>query len=1221
MKTAKLLRDAGSGCCLLLPLLGGSATAGPLVSTDIPTEFDLTSFHQGSQLPTEALQESLISVEAALEPTKTREDEWTVDLRTLNLHASVLGQPDEDFVLLEKSDRNIVSFNALDRQLSENTLSENTVDDLDATIPDSVDDRLETTAYNNGSRDGSTFGALLVELHTESSLGVQTLVKGAEDGSQAIAFDNWLIPFDDVVNALGFTASVEVDGQISLRSAEITTKIQLESLPKDPELGVMWSVADIAKHLGAAAEFDRQNYAIRFNRDAVNRDRSIQAVSNRDDLPYAALSATYVTDNSSPQVPLDQTGQLVDQTGQLEAKALSTSIDQNESNPLLLETDSMFEMGLAREQLASAELASADLGVLLVGLNVGEITTVEATLVKGRENGLDAVSFDDWLVPFDDAMTALGVNVTPEEDGLLFVRAPGLATAIDPQMLTIDSEIGRAISIAEIEQQLGIAAEFDRSQYAIRFSPPVADRSANRFSQWFQGERVSEFAETDGLPAVVPSAFSLSAITQSTRASSSGDRLLNEPLGQLSAVGSVFGGSWYARLNQPSLTDYRRWQIKELQYFRPSEREDYVLGSQPTFWQASNANQDYWGATMIQRWGFAPPQTRSTGGFSPRSRLQADEVGRTVSGEAAPGTFVRLTRGLNGAIVDETIVNSSGIYRFEDVPAIGQLGDRHSNRGYLVQLYANGQLNSQPEVRSATFTTLPGQLPKGASALVTSAGMGYRSKTDRAIGDFNTFRGGVAYRYGLSEELTLGAGLVQDGTTQVLTEGFYIPEKIPLKAAFSATVDIVTGEAEVDANVRYQPTQDLRLTFDSDRFSQRLAADWTLAPNFSLTATGDSRENTLSLEANAAYETDRWRGSAMAAVDTDRNLRWSLYGTNGPLSLSHQGSEVSTYSTVRYNLSNESRRTAIYGTGHEIALSYQTLNNSAQTLELSTGETISVGQDSGSLATAEWRYRSPQLTFDGRSRWEFSLGYGVSDNRSGPIASATASLNSGLDLQMRYQSTSIFDESENLQISLVSRLDTRNGLGWGHRRQNELRTKGGIKLQPFFDDDLDGVRDEGEALYLESPELLFLVNQGYIDKKESKLYDDGISMSLPPDTYRLDINPAGLPIDKSVLDMSYAVTVVPGQYTKVAVPLVTTYSVSGVVVDENGFAVAGAQVEAIGTSGHRQQSTTNGAGVYYLERLRPETYAISVDGVLLEDNSILLEEESDTFLEQEIRLL
>ena len=271
-------------------------------------------------------------------------------------------------------------------------------------------------------------------------------------------------------------------------------------------------------------------------------------------------------------------------------------------------------------------------------------------------------------------------------------------------------------------------------------------------------------------------------------------------------MGAALGGSWYGRIEQPSVNDYSTWQLQELQYLNQGKARDYVIGSQSTFWRATDG-QNYWGATALQRWGFTPPNVDSQGGFNPSQRQQSQQIGRTVSGEADPGTLVQLTKGLNGRVLAEVIVDSSGVYRFDDVPATGQVGSQFQGNGYQVQLFENGQLANEPEIRSAMFTTLPGQLPKGASALIASAGIGHNTKSERLLGNFNQFRGGLAYRRGVNESLTVGAGFVQDGTAQGLAEVFYVPDGIPLQAAVSAMVDLRDGKTRVNANVRYQPAK------------------------------------------------------------------------------------------------------------------------------------------------------------------------------------------------------------------------------------------------------------------------------------------------------------------------------------------------------------------------------------------------------------------------------
>ncbi len=1029
-----------------------------------------------------------------------------------------------------------------------------------------------------------------------SEVGEPILVKGAEDGYQAQSLQNWLIPFDDVVKALGFTATLQVDGRLELRSPTVVTQVRLDELTVDPDLGPVWSVAEIEDHLGTSVEFDRSQYVIRFNQSAVNQSALAQPNSAQYSLTDSGIAFA-----QSYSAEVAATAELIAAAvpGSSEPRIASDSFPPNDSELSSIEASS---------PSIDSSVDSSELGVMLVGLAVDSITTVEATLVRGKEDGVSAISFDQWRIPFDDAMTALGGDVTPQPDGTLAIRIPGVATSVDPAVLLVDPDLGMTLSIAEIEETFGIPAEFNFSQYAIKFLPPLLSNPQNIDLGGFGLENTGAVV-TAGLPLVEPSSFSFSGIRQSTRIDSSNDRLVGSTRGQLAAMGSAFGGSWYSRIEQPSLNDYSTWQIEELQYLNQADARDFIVGSQSTFWRAENG-QDYWGATALQRWGFTPPTVDSQGGFSPSQRQQSNQIGRTVSGAANPGTLVRLTKGLNGRVVSETIVDSSGVYRFDNVPATGQLSNQFYSGGYQVQLFENGQLTNQPEIRSATFTTLPGQLPRGASALVASIGMGHQIKTDRLLGSFNPFRGGLAYRRGMSESLTVGAGFVQDGTPQGLAEFFYLPDGIPFQAAVSAMVDLQDGETRVNADMRYQPAKNLKFAFNSDRFSQRFSADWNVTPAVALIATGNTRESSLSAGIKANYRTNRWVGNAFATFDTRQNLRWNLRATSDTFDLSNYGNEISNYSNLSYYLSKRSNLVGAARLGHEIALTHESHRSQSDG-----------SLQGGQLTTALWRYQSSQSVSDGQSRWRYALGYGISSKGSGPVASISTALWPGLDLQMRYRSVSAFSDSPDFQLSLVSRLDTQNGLSWGRRRQDRLRTQGGLMVQPFLDDNGNGVRDPEEDLYLESPELLFQVNHRVMSRYRAEVQSDGILLVLPPDTYRLDIDPAGLPIDRMTAGTAYAVEVSAGQYTQIALPLSVSHTVSGVVVDENGLAVPGARVEAVSVSGHRRMSITNGAGVYYLERLVPDAYDLVVDGVTLEGEPLLLENQDEAFHQREIQLL
>ncbi|MDZ8067969.1 MAG: hypothetical protein RMY64_20470 [Nostoc sp. DedQUE08] len=54
------------------------------------------------------------------------------------------------------------------------------------------------------------------------------------------------------------------------------------------------------------------------------------------------------------------------------------------------------------------------------------------------------------------------------------------------------------------------------------------------------------------------------------------------------------------------------------------------------------------------------------------------------------------------------------------------------------------------------------------------------------LGNFSDFQGGIAGRWGLSENLTVGLGGVYDESARALAELFWRPGKLPLQVAVSA---------------------------------------------------------------------------------------------------------------------------------------------------------------------------------------------------------------------------------------------------------------------------------------------------------------------------------------------------------------------------------------------------------------------------------------------------
>ncbi len=229
-------------------------------------------------------------------------------------------------------------------------------------------------------------------------------------------------------------------------------------------------------------------------------------------------------------------------------------------------------------KVANMVAQSPKLTRLPVGINVGKNSAIASTFVRGAEDGKQAIDFENWLIAFKDVTQALQITVKTLKDGQLELRSPGLIVRINPKELKTDPELGLVLSVADIQNKLGVKCEFNIVDYALVFSPP-----------WL-GLTNSESPPpelpviTDGLPKINPDKFKLTAIGQQINISgNSNDSNINSQ-GNLQAVGSLLGGSWTLGIDQSELSDSRTWKLAELQYLRQTPTADYVIGSQPTFW-------------------------------------------------------------------------------------------------------------------------------------------------------------------------------------------------------------------------------------------------------------------------------------------------------------------------------------------------------------------------------------------------------------------------------------------------------------------------------------------------------------------------------------------------------------------------------------------------------------------------------------------------------------
>ncbi|MDB9495042.1 carboxypeptidase-like regulatory domain-containing protein [Spirulina major CS-329] len=813
----------------------------------------------------------------------------------------------------------------------------------------------------------------------------------------------------------------------------------------------------------------------------------------------------------------------------------------------------------------------------IVGLNRGNRTVNPGVFVRGEIDELTAVNLADWLLPYEAVLAALQFTTTVISDAEIELRSPYKILRLNPNDIRQDPELGRVLSVQEIRDRFGIGVEFDGFDYAIVFDVPELGRTG-------QGNREPLPVILDGLPRVNAPAFSFSVAEQEMTLTT--DRETDwRNRGQLAAVGTFFGSSWFAKITQGNLFDRDPWQLSEFQVIRQRDRSDYYLGSQPTFWRDQTPG-DFWGFTTIQRQGYAPfPYRHISGGANPDQRLQPEQITATISGRAAPGTVVQLVTDLRQRdVLAEELVDGSGVYRFNDV-AVG----RGVQRNYYVLLFPDGSLTAEPTIEEARFTLLPEQLPTGASALVASGGW----RRDRQPGDFfgelQDFSGGLAYRQGLSPDLTLGVGGVYDDGWHGLAELFLQPKQTPLRLAVSG---LMSRDLDVDAEMVWDD-EDLYITLNTDLERTRYTLNWRVLPNIRFSSRGTWDDFA---RFGLQYSQSSRQASTILGVNWQTNDQWDWrwYQRWSDLTLIHTGDD----------------RPGLSKTATE--LSYRLNPSEFLNLELETRSAATKSH----LLTTGWEYRSQDRNSIGQSLWQAELGYGVGSEGHGPYLLLGTTVIPGLFLEARYDTVALQANRNRFSLQLRSSLGLQGSIGPGDRRPERLRTQGGLWLQPFYDFNGNGQRDGDDRIYRESNDFL-IVNNEVVRGNQIEQEGDRLLLPLPPGRHRIDLEEAGFPPDFQPLFNSVAVEVIEGSYTPVAIPLQASYTLMGVITNADGEPVAGARVEAVNADDEVISfSITNSAGVYYLEQLRLGRYQIKINGQTTSGpNSILFDPESDTLEE------
>ncbi len=928
---------------------------------------------------------------------------------------------------------------------------------------------------------------------------------GEERRSNPINLSDWLIPVNEINKLTGWSTNI-VAGQLEVVAGNLKTiRLPIQTAPTESGFSQVVTIKDLASIPGVEIKFNARTYSIDFT------------------IPVYK--------------PIERT--------------LS---EPDPKNPIRVNSSLRYFTSEKPEKCDCADPYR-----MLVGLYVNGVSKIEAFFVIGKEDGTAAVDFDNWILPFDEISPAIGWKIK-EADDYLDISTPSQRFRIATNKVFNHPELGRAIKVADLAAIPGWTIKFNINKYAIEITTPDTIRRTS-------------IAEPPiimtGLEPVSP-ASGVSIIQQRINTSGVSGSAINIPQGDFQAAGNIGDSSWYLRANQPNITDTRNWNLAEASVIHQTKLNDIILGSQTPFWRQRSSAGSYWAATAVTRQGFEPPVKVYGGAYTLNERLQARQTSRVISGVTEPGTLVQLVNNNNRTqILQETLVDSSGIYRFNNVLVSGNLDDSLVGRDYQVLLYPRGQITANPTAQNVSFTSFTGQIPQGAEAFVFSAG-GNRL-TSGNFGSFDSAQGGVLYRRGLSESLTIGAGVAYDKEVRGVGEFFWQPN-----ASLELTGAATSGSDRWDyaGRLAYNPSRDFNLHANVDRLSTNANSSWRLGKNFAAIGNYDSsREPAIGGE----YFNSSADASTQVRADIDLKGRTRISANQrlGELQASYLGNE----SADNLQLTYSPRSNGSYGSnsGSDFVAGYQAGKQAPNS----------------SLTSIVWRYRSPEILRDGRNLWQTELGYGFNNFGSGLLANADLNVLPGLQLRASYRGINDNSRQGNYALELTTTLLTGNGIRGTADRVEDFRSLGKVIFQPFMDKNQNGRQDAGEEGYWDP--LLVRLNDRPIDRYRPQVNDNRADLNLPNGSYRLDIDPAGYPDNsRSRLD-ALRIDVVAGGITTIPIPLIQSYSVVGFAKDASGEPIVGGRVEATNLRTKiKAISVTNDSGFYTLEGLDQDEYQIRV---------------------------
>lgn len=126
---------------------------------------------------------------------------------------------------------------------------------------------------------------------------------------------------------------------------------------------------------------------------------------------------------------------------------------------------------------------TSDFKLLKVGIKLSGSNAIVSILVNVKQDNSQDINLGEWLLPYNEVIKILKLNVTNLTDGKFKLIAPGFVTYVDQKQIRKDSQLGLVFSITDLQKLFNINAKFDNKNNIIVLEVPWLKQEKKETSQ------------------------------------------------------------------------------------------------------------------------------------------------------------------------------------------------------------------------------------------------------------------------------------------------------------------------------------------------------------------------------------------------------------------------------------------------------------------------------------------------------------------------------------------------------------------------------------------------------------------------------------------------------------------------------------------------------------------------------------------------------------------